>query len=205
MNKKGFTLIELLAVITIMGILMLVAIPAVSRTIENSRRDTFADNVVTYLNTVRNAVLADELKCGTITTDGEGHTTFTATYNTVSGTPDGTYYVTIDTASPATQDMMESVAKSSWGNADLKGYVAWAKSEGNTEYFAFISDVAEHGMAQEQPELNINRGTVFATIKNVSCGETAEHENIPCTPATAASKPTAKVGGTEPLVCQLKY
>ena len=29
LNKKGFTLIELLAVITIMGILMLVAIPAV--------------------------------------------------------------------------------------------------------------------------------------------------------------------------------
>ena len=42
-NSKGFTLIELLAVITIMGILMMVAIPAVSRTIENSRRDSFAD------------------------------------------------------------------------------------------------------------------------------------------------------------------
>ena len=71
MSKKGFTLIELLAVITIMGILMLVAIPAVSRTIENSRRDTFADNVVTYLNTVRNAVLADELKCQPTATEAD--------------------------------------------------------------------------------------------------------------------------------------
>ena len=43
MNSKGFTLIELLAVITIMGILMMVAIPSVSRTIEYSRRDTFAN------------------------------------------------------------------------------------------------------------------------------------------------------------------
>ncbi|MCI8459773.1 MAG: prepilin-type N-terminal cleavage/methylation domain-containing protein, partial [Bacilli bacterium] len=32
-NEKGFTLIELLAVITIMGILMMVAIPAVTRII----------------------------------------------------------------------------------------------------------------------------------------------------------------------------
>ena len=64
-NSKGFTLIELLAVITIMGILMMVAIPSVSRTIENSRRDTFADVAKSYINTIRSSVLADELECGT--------------------------------------------------------------------------------------------------------------------------------------------
>ena len=54
LNSKGFTLIELLAVITIMGILMMVAIPSVSRTIENSRRDTFADNALTYIKDEKN-------------------------------------------------------------------------------------------------------------------------------------------------------
>lgn len=54
LNKKGFTLIELLAVITIMGILMMVAIPAVTRTIENARRDTFADVAKEYVNAVVN-------------------------------------------------------------------------------------------------------------------------------------------------------
>ena len=41
LNKKGFTLVELLAVITIMGILMIVAVPAVQRTIRNTRYKYF--------------------------------------------------------------------------------------------------------------------------------------------------------------------
>ena len=63
LSSKGFTLIELLAVITIMGILMMVAIPSVSRTIENSRRDTFANVAHEYVNAVRNGVLADNIEC----------------------------------------------------------------------------------------------------------------------------------------------
>jgi len=205
MNKKGFTLIELLAVITIMGILMLVAIPAVSRTIENSRRDTFADNVATYINTVRNAVLADELKCGTTTTDGDGNKTFTTTFNTVSATPDGTYFVVIDTTSQNTQDMMESVAKSSWGNADLEGYVAWAKDQGNTSYYAFISDISGHGMAREQAELEIGRSTVYPNIEAQTCGKNADNTDKPCTRAPKTGPTAQKVtGATQLLECVIK-
>ena len=99
LNSSGFTLIELLAVITIMGILMMVAIPAVSRTIENSRRDSFATIAQNYINTVRNSVMADELRCSNAAglnkyADAKAE----ATSTNVSAVDSGeTYFLTIDT------------------------------------------------------------------------------------------------------------
>ena len=42
-KKKGFTLIELLAVIIILGVIMLIAIPSVTRYINESRKETYID------------------------------------------------------------------------------------------------------------------------------------------------------------------
>lgn len=53
MNKKGFTLIELLAVIVILGVLMVVAIPAVTKYIESAKKQAFVTNVNSLVKTVK--------------------------------------------------------------------------------------------------------------------------------------------------------
>lgn len=173
-NTKGFTLIELLAVITIMGILMLVAIPAVSRTIENSRRDTFMNLSKQYVETVRNAVIADELKCGT-------HGT-TSTYQNASATLAGTYYFVVgteDVGSDAyikqqTSDLMESGGKSSWGNNHVKGIITWTKvanagvtSGFRIDYSVLMVDAGNHGIPNLTEEADLTRSNVVANTASV--------------------------------------
>ena len=192
MNSKGFTLIELLAVITIMGILMLVAIPAVSRTIENSRRDTFADVAAEYVNAIRNAVLADEIECK----NG-------SEYSVTSATPMGTYYFPICTAYnesddnlcaeadgvskativAGTKELLESGGKSSFGNADVRGYVLWTKEEstastGETKtkvtYRIFLQDTGKHGLDQAVDTKQLKRS-------NILTATTTDAANVPGT------------------------
>ena len=110
-NKKGFTLVELLAVIVIMGILMMVAIPSISRVIENSRKDTFVDIAKSYANAAKTLWTADTLTCeGTV----------------VSAVDDGDYYILINTKESARTMLpvlVDQGGKSSWGNRDVNGYV----------------------------------------------------------------------------------
>ena len=67
LNRKGFTLIELLAVIVILGILMLTAIPAVTRAIAKSRRNTFWQNAKQYIQAAQTPFLAGEFVEGSDT------------------------------------------------------------------------------------------------------------------------------------------
>ena len=104
-NNRGFTLIELLAVIVIMGILMMVAIPAMSKVIENSRKDTFIETAQTYTNAVNTLWKADSLYCGS---ENKAPSTM----------KEGVYYVLIDSTNT---ELVERGGKSSWGNKDVKG------------------------------------------------------------------------------------
>lgn len=200
MNSKGFTLIELLAVITIMGILMMVAIPSVTRTIENSRRDTYADLAKSYINTVRNSVLSDELTCGDYS---------------VGATPDGVYYFAIDSENQNTKDLMESGGTSSWSNAAVSGYVAWEKKstvgtknqKTTTTYAIYLVDKGKHGIGSFTKEKEITRS-------KVSAATTTAYSALPASGANAGKisdtlKSEIKTGfsmapAATPVQCTLK-
>lgn len=66
-KKKGFTLIELLAVIIILGILMIIAIPSVTSYISNSRKSAYVNTAKEVVAGTRNAV--NEGKLGMYSTD----------------------------------------------------------------------------------------------------------------------------------------
>jgi len=51
-KNKGFTLIELLAVIVILGLLMAIAIPSVTKYITQSRKKTLASTISNYIQAV---------------------------------------------------------------------------------------------------------------------------------------------------------
>ena len=55
-KKKGFTLIELLAVIIILGILMIIAIPSVTKYISDSRKSAYVDTARQLIGAARNIV-----------------------------------------------------------------------------------------------------------------------------------------------------
>jgi type IV pilus assembly protein PilA len=160
-NRKGFTLIELLAVITILGILMIVAIPAVSRTIENSRRNTFLSTAKEYANSVKTKYAADEIRCGndsssaTILASGKAFAVRISTDSKVDGL-DTTKTALKQKAYNNAKELVNQGGVSSWGNADVYGWVVGVVqtekgNDGNdrqvVKYYINLVDVAGHGIS----------------------------------------------------------
>ena len=127
-NQKGFTLIELLAVIVILGLLMALAIPAVTRYITQSRRKTIVTSIDGYVRSVGAAVNDNDF--GPMS---NGRTL---------------YYIPVSNKSEDSCAPMEKGGLDPFGNW-LKAYVVVhynAEKFSYDYYFTFIDD-AGYGMA----------------------------------------------------------
>ena len=196
-NSKGFTLIELLAVIVIMGILMMVAIPSISRVIENSRKDTFVDIAKSYANAAKTLWTADGLVC-TTTIDASNSSTVVS-----SATDDGDYYININTKDNSLPVLLDQGGKSSWGNRDVVGYVRVNVSTtgtGNnarrvTKYYVALTDGTHSVVDEGRESSDIARGNVYMSTGAV----TSASQKMPA--VVQQGLPSNTTGGKHGALC----
>ena len=131
LNKKGFTLIELLAVIVIMGILMVVAIPAVTRTIANTRKDSYINVAKQYVNQIKTLWAADGLYCNNDIN------------NTSATVSNGNYFVAIHSRNDS---ILEEGGNSPW-KAVTAGVVLINRADNNNTYSIYLEDKKMNAIA----------------------------------------------------------
>ena len=133
--KKGFTLIELLAVIIILGVIMLIAIPSVTKYISESRKDAYVATARRYIESTRTKVNEGDL----------------GIYDT-----DATYYIPISCIK-----IENGGGKSSYG--DFKqAYVIVSYDGDGYDYYWASTDTAKMGISHtDEKKLKENLITVM--------------------------------------------
>ena len=142
MKNKAFTLVELLAVIMILGLLMLIAIPSVSNYIKSSRDNTYISSLKNFINAARELVETEKISIVDKTT---------------------TYYI------PKTCLKIDNEESSPYGEwEDL--YVAVTYDGVSREYYVTASDSTKHGVELcKESELEISKiKNNFGSVDNTS-------------------------------------
>ncbi len=148
-RPKGFTLIELLAVIIILGILLVIAIPSVTTYIANSRKTGYIDTAKQMISGARSLINSGKLDVFD---------------------QDATYYV------PITCVGSEIEAKTPYGDFD-KAYIVVTYTGSGYDYYWTSTDTAQMGIkdlvAYENLSVdNLESGVAAEDIKdNTSVGK----------------------------------
>ena len=136
-SNNGFTLIELLAVIIILGILMIIAIPAVTSYINNSRKSAYVDTAKEIISGARNLVNEGKVEM----------------YNT-----DVTYY--IDSGCVKT----ENASKSPYGDFEPAYIVVIYNGQGY-KYYWVSRDTTGQGVPLLEPIDKLDEDDIKSDIK----------------------------------------
>ena len=155
MNKKGFTLVELLAVIVILGLLMAIAIPSVTKYITQSRKKTLISSIDSYVTGVTTAVNDNE---------------FGALSN-----QDVCYYVPVSNEKNDSCIALEKGGTDPFGNWD-EAYVIvnYDSAKYSYDYFFTFVDDAGYGMlATKTDKISAQSNDIDNPSKAVATGKTA--------------------------------
>ena len=160
-KKNGFTLIELLAVIIILGILMIIAIPSVTRYISDSRKSAYVDTAKEIIGSARNLVNSGELEM----------------YAT-----DTTYYI------PTSCIKTENASKSPYGEF-TEAYIGVIYDGKGYNYYWISVDDAGQGVSKITPldkldvdsiESDLKREDIKNTVETTGIGNRSEIKILNC-------------------------
>ena len=141
MKRRGFTLIELLAVIIILGILMLIAIPSVTSYINNSRKETYVDTIKEVLRGATVLVNSGDLEIND---------------------PDATYYIPVSAIS-----LENGESKSPYGKFE-PAYIAVTYNDDDYDYYFVGRDESSMGIRNLTKDENIDRNSIESGVDTIS-------------------------------------
>ena len=137
-SKKAFTLIELLAVIIILGVLMIIAIPSVTRYIQDSRDSSYITTAQSFIDSARVMANSGELSM----------------YD-----PDTTYYIPKDCIG------LEKGGDSPYGEF-TDAYVVVTYNGKGFDYYWTSNDVTGHGIYLAYGE-DLNTDLIVTSMEDV--------------------------------------
>ena len=140
MKNKGFTLIELLAVIIILGILMLIAIPSVTNYINNSRKETYVNTVSELIKGASIMVNSGEIEVND---------------------PNTTYYVPVSAIKTENGE-----ARSPYGKFE-PAYIAVTYDGETYDYYFIGKDEADMGTDTLIKSDNLNKDSIKSGVDDI--------------------------------------
>ena len=149
-KKNGFTLIELLAVIIILGILMIIAIPSVTKYISDSRKASYVDTAKEIVSGTRNKV--NDGKLGMFDTSA-------------------TYYI------PSSYIKTENASKSPYGEF-TEAYIAVIYDGKGYKYYWISVDDAGQGVKNITPLDKLDEDDIESDLTSEMIKNTVEHTVI---------------------------
>ena len=154
-RSKGFTLIELLAVIVILGVIMLIAIPSVTGYITSSRKNSFASTGANIIDAVRKyAITANGLP---------------------NYTGDKVVYRVVDENGKIAVKLDSGGTKSAFGAAWIAGYnyVVIEATDNNNYNYYYAGYDASGNFIPLTPEDDL-KGGVVQNVSELSDSETID-------------------------------
>ena len=138
MKNKGFTLIELLAVIIILGLLMLIAIPSVTNYINESRKSAYIDTALQYVKGATNLVNSGNLDI----------------FDTET-----TYYI------PSSCISLESGGESPYGGKFTPAYILVTYDNNSYNYYWMSRDDQNMGIKSPVLSTNLKKEDISSGVK----------------------------------------